>query len=102
MDPVFTDDIPIEQQRRFAAANDRHTVEDREIDGPGGPLAVRIYAPPGPRPAPILMYFHGGGFVLGSLDASDLRCRLLSDWGGCIVVSVDYRLAPEHPFPAAL
>jgi acetyl esterase len=102
MDPVFTDAVPVEQQRRFAASNDRHTVEDRLIDGPGGALSVRIYTPPGPRPLPVLLYFHGGGFALGSLDASDLRCRILSDWAGCIVVSVDYRLAPKFPFPAAL
>ncbi len=82
-----------------------HQVEDRTIPGPGGPLPLRIYTP---RPmaegelAPILVYFHGGGWVLGDLDSHDVVCRHLAKGGDCIVVAVDYRLAPEHKFPAAI
>ena len=75
-------------------------VEDRTVPGPGGPIPVRVYAPGGGQ-RPALIYFHGGGFVLGSLDASDRTCRSLANASGCTVVSVEYRLAPEHPFPAA-
>src|SRR5438067_23306 len=83
------------------------SVHDREIDGPGGPLPVRIYSPtpedaaPG-TPRPVLLAFHGGGWVFGDLGTADALCRGLSNASGSIVVSVDYRLAPEHPFPAAL
>ena len=77
-------------------------VQDRTIPGPGGELAVRIYRPnPDDRSAPVLLWFHGGGWVLGDLDSGDLPGRHLAAKGDCVVVSVDYRLAPEHPFPAA-
>ena len=78
---------------------------DVVIDGPGGPLPARHYvaaAKKGAAPAPLLVYLHGGGFVVGDLDTHDLPCRLLCREGGLHVLSVDYRLAPEHPFPAAL
>lgn len=94
--------LPVAEQRR---AIDNRTVfktEDRQIPGPGGSIPVRIYLPPGPRPLPVLVYFHGGGWVIGSVDGYDARCRLLADWAGCAIVSVDYRMAPEHPFPAAV
>ena len=77
-------------------------VETRTIEGPGGPLALRIYTPEGPGPLPVLVYFHGGGWVVGNLDTHDSLCRALANAGGCIVASVDYRLAPEHKFPAPL
>ena len=77
-------------------------VEDRVIDSPGGKIALRIYTPPGPAPLPVLIYYHGGGWVTGDLDVSDFQCRLLSRWAGCLVVHVNYRHAPEHIFPAAL
>ncbi len=77
-------------------------LEDRWIQGPGGPLRVRIYTPAGREPFPILVYFHGGGFVVGSVDSHDKLCRAIANAGGCIVASVDYRLAPEHKFPAAV
>jgi acetyl esterase len=78
-----------------------HRVEDRTIPGPGGPIPVRVYSPAdGVRPG--LVYFHGGGFVLGNLDSGDRACRALANASGCVVVSVDYRLAPEHKFPAAV
>ena len=76
-------------------------IENRVIAGPAGALPVRIYTPEGKGPFPRLIYFHGGGWVLGSLDGSDALCRDLTNRIGCVVVSVDYRLAPEHPAPAA-
>jgi len=75
-------------------------VENRTIPGPAGEVPVRIYTPDGRAPFPVLVWFHGGGWVLGSLDGSDHTCRELANTAGCIVVSVDYRLAPEHKFPA--
>jgi len=76
-------------------------VEERELPGPAGPLRVRCYTPHGTGPFPLLVYFHGGGFVLCSLETHDSTCRLLANGAGCVVVSVDYRLAPEAKFPAA-
>jgi len=79
-------------------------VEERTLPGPAGDLRVRVYTPDGPEgegPFPGLVFFHGGGFVLCDLDTHDGQCRSLANAAGCVVVSVDYRLAPEHPFPAA-
>ena len=75
-------------------------VEQRVMDGPGGPIALRIYTPEGYGPFPLMVFFHGSGFVLCSLDTHDGMCRNLAAGIGCVVVSVDYRLAPEHKFPA--
>jgi acetyl esterase len=75
-------------------------VEERTLPGPAGDVPVRIYTPEGEGPFPVLVYFHGGGFVLCDLDTHDGTCRSLARGAGCVVVSVDYRLAPEHPFPA--
>jgi acetyl esterase len=79
---------------------------DRTIPGEGGPLRARVYTPrtalPLPsRLAPGLVFFHGGGWVVGSIESHDRVCRALASRAGVVVVSVDYRLAPEHPFPAA-
>ncbi len=76
-------------------------VENRRIPGPGGEIALRIYTPRGTAPFPLLVFFHGGGWVIGDIDTHDGMCRSLANGAGCVVVSVDYRLAPEHPFPAA-
>jgi len=76
-------------------------VDDRQILGPDGHIPVRIYTPKGQGPFPILVYFHGGGWVLGDLETHDDTCRVLANTAECIVVAVDYRLAPEHKFPAA-
>lgn len=77
-------------------------IEDRALDGPGGPLPVRIYTPDAPGPHPLLVYFHGGGFVLGTPDYTDAVTRGIAAQAPAVVVSVDYRLAPEDPFPAAV
>lgn len=77
------------------------TVEDRKLPGPAGAIPVRVYTPAGSGPFPVLVYFHGGGWVLCDLDTHDPICRSLSNAAGCVVASVDYRLAPEHKFPAA-
>jgi acetyl esterase len=76
-------------------------VTERRIAGPGGDLRLRVYTPLGTGPFPLMVFFHGSGFVLCSLDTHDGMCRNLCAGGGCIVVSVDYRLAPEGKFPAA-
>ncbi|WP_149264195.1 alpha/beta hydrolase [Actinomadura sp. K4S16] len=83
------------------ASDGRAEVEDREIPGPPGapPVPVRIYRPRA-TPAPVLVYFHGGGFVTGGLENEHERCLEFAGEDGIAVVSVDYRLAPEHPFPA--
>ena len=77
-------------------------VENRTIPGPDGPVPVRIYSPKGNGPFPILLFFHGGGWVVGSLDTHDCACRLLSTGAHCLLVAVDYPLAPENKFPAAI
>jgi len=76
-------------------------VEQRSIPGPGPDIPVRIYTPAGPGLFPILAWFHGGGWVIGDLDSADPTARHLAVGAGCVVVSVDYRLAPETKFPGA-
>jgi acetyl esterase len=76
-------------------------VEDRLIPAGEGALPIRIYSPDAAGPLPILVYFHGGGWTVGDLDSDDHHCRQLCSAADCIVVSVDYRHAPEHKFPAA-
>ncbi|MDT5302814.1 MAG: acetyl esterase [Mycobacterium sp.] len=79
-------------------------VEDRTVDGPAGPIPVRVYWPPetGAAPPPVVVFLHGGGWVVGDLDTYDGTARQHAVGAGALVVSVDYRLAPEHPFPAAV
>jgi acetyl esterase len=77
-------------------------VEDRTIPGPAGDIPVRIYHPSDLTPLPVLVWYHGGGWVLGTLEQSDHVCRELANAAGCIVVSVGYRLAPENKFPACV
>lgn len=81
-------------------------IEALEIPGPGGgTIAARLYVPPGPRsqgPRPLLVYYHGGGWVIGDLVTADDPCRFLAAHSGASLLSVDYRLAPEHRFPAAV
>lgn len=79
-------------------------IVNRTIPGPGGALPVRIYRPSGAASArlPAILFLHGGSWTLGGLDAYDLPCRFLASSAGCLVMAVDYRLAPEHKFPAAV
>jgi len=103
--PVHTQDAA--SARAAVDALDRppgpevHQVMDRQIPGPAGPLPVRVYRP-GSGTLPVIVYFHGGGWVICGLDSHDAGCRSLANATGAVVVSVDYRLAPEHPFPAAI
>ena len=76
-------------------------VEDRVVDAGGARLPIRIFTPEGAGPLPILVFFHGGGWVLGDCESYDTPCRALANAAGCIVISVEYRLAPEHKFPTA-
>jgi acetyl esterase len=83
----------------FGPADEVHAVEDRDADG----VPLRIYRPvETDEPSTALVYFHGGGFVAGSVEVSDPLTRAFAKRAGCVVVSVDYRLAPEHRYPAAL
>lgn len=78
-------------------------IEDRIVATDAGQITVRVYSPTTDEPTPgIVVWFHGGGWVLGSVDAVDPTCRRIARRAGAVVVSVDYRLAPEHPFPAAV
>ncbi|HEX6753508.1 MAG TPA: alpha/beta hydrolase [Solirubrobacterales bacterium] len=77
-------------------------VENMVIPGPAGQIPARLYVALGapPAPQPLLVYYHGGGWVIGDLETHDGLCRFLAEHSGCRVLSIDYRLAPEHPFPA--
>lgn len=80
------------------------SLAERTIAGPGGPLRLRIYRGQGASAteAPALLYLHGGGWVIGNLDSHDEICRWFANMAGCVVVSPNYRLAPEHKFPTAI
>ena len=77
-------------------------VRDFQVDGPAGLIGVRLYTPDVAGPRPTVMFIHGGGWVLGSVELSDALCRALCRASGMLIASVEYRLAPEHPFPAGL
>ena len=74
-------------------------VHDVLADGPAGQLPVRVYVPEGEGPLPLLVYFHGGGWVIGNVEVVDRPCRALANATGCVVASVEYRLSPETKFP---
>jgi acetyl esterase len=78
-----------------------HHVEDRTVPGPGGDVPIRLYRPSADVPLPVVVFSHGGGWVLCGLDSHDAMCRAVARAAGCAVVAVDYRLAPEARFPAA-
>ena len=77
-------------------------IEDMMIPGVDTPIPTRVYVPDGAQPCPLMLYFHGGGYVKGGIEESDAFCRNLAHVTRHMVLSIDYRLAPEHPFPAAL
>ena len=95
-----------EQIERFAQelapSQDLARREDIAIDGPHGSVPLRVLAPRAEGPLPTVVFLHGGGWVTGGLDAAEAPARWLAVGAGCVAVCVDYRLAPEHPFPAAL
>ncbi len=105
--PAITEMSPTEARelyRTMRPANPELAVgrvTDRSIAGADGDIGLRIYTPTGEGPHPVLVNFHGGGWVIGDLDTADGVCRDLCNTAQCVVVSVDYRLAPEHVFPAA-
>jgi acetyl esterase len=110
---VFEARDPDEARRRYSASTAAFTPElpeleevaERAIPGPRGPVALRLYRPraeAGGGALPVLLFFHGGGWVFGDLDTHDGVCRWLAHEAHCLVASVDYRLAPEHKFPAGL
>src|SRR5579864_3997828 len=108
-EPPLHQMTPAEARAAVEAGIDRVTpreavakVEDREIPGPHGPIPVRIYTPEGAGPFPVLVYLHGGGWVVCSIETHDAWSRHITNSIGCLVVSVNYRQAPEHPFPAAV
>jgi acetyl esterase len=76
-------------------------VEERIVPGPDGPITLRVYSPGGEGPQPVIVYFHGGGWVVGELETVDRPVRSMALRTGAVIVSVDYRLAPEHVYPAA-
>jgi acetyl esterase len=84
-----------------ATGPDVAKVEDRAIPGLSGEIPVRVYTPEGAGPHPVTVFFHGGGWVIGSVVTHDANCRQLAQGSSSVVVSVDYRLAPEHKFPSA-
>ncbi|WP_159772460.1 alpha/beta hydrolase [Streptomyces sp. HM190] len=102
------DTLPVETARAILGAAppapgpELHEISDRTVPGPDGPVPVRIYRPGPERELPLLVWFHGGGFTLGDLNSTDGAARHLAAEANCVVVSVEYRLAPEHPFPAPL
>jgi acetyl esterase len=106
--PALTDLSPPEARAMYRLMRPVNTeievagIVDRAIPGPAGDIPVRIYTPPGSGPFPVYVNLHGGGWVIGDLETADAACRDICRTAGCVVVSVDYRLAPEHPFPAAV
>ncbi len=106
--PRYTLPVPVAREQTRQAAllwgtpEPVAAVRDHIIAGPGGDLPLRIYTPAGTAPFAALVYFHGGGWVVGSIETHETLCCALANKAGCVVVSVDYRLAPENKFPAAL
>lgn len=109
--PIST--LPVEDSRttyrerylvRGAKPVELPRVEDIDVAGPSGNIRCRIFGPnaKSSKAEPVLIYFHGGGFVVGDIEAYDPQCRQMAERTGCMIIAVDYRLAPEHPFPAAV
>ncbi len=107
--PAYQDLSPAEARKQMLALAppvDRllavKRIEDRSIPGPDGEIPIRLYYPAGGPPFAVFVYFHGGGWVIGDLNTHHGFCHALAKTSGCLVVSVDYRLAPEHRYPAAV
>jgi len=107
--PLETLTVP--EARRVAAGNIKlvggtpeplRSIENLAIEGPDGPIPIRVYTPDVPAPRPAMVYFHGGGWVVCDLDTHHVVCSAIARRAGAVVVAVDYRLAPEHKFPAAV
>jgi acetyl esterase len=94
-------DAFMEYVRATGGVEDVARIEDRKVPGPAGDIPVRIFVPMGGEPVGAMMYFHGGGWVIGGLFSHDNVCRSFANAAGCIVIAVDYRLSPENKFPAA-
>ncbi|RNL66069.1 alpha/beta hydrolase [Nocardioides marmoriginsengisoli] len=97
--------VVVQQGRMVAGKQPIGALRELTVDGAEGPIAARLYLPSsrlGADPVPTLMFIHGGGMALGDLDSHDGACRHLAELAGVQVLSIDYRLAPEHPFPAAV
>lgn len=103
--------LPVEEARKIREAlypelwGEKEVVanvEDWFIPGTAGQIQVRVYQPATNAPLPMLVYFHGGGWVTCSLNAYDGLCRAIANRANCVVASVNYRLAPEHKFPAGV
>lgn len=92
----------IKQEHKSSRPEHVAKVDNQKIAGPKGSIPVRVYTPDGQGPFPIIVYYHGGGFVLANLDTYDASARALTNQAHAVVVSVAYRLAPENPFPAAV
>lgn len=108
---AFDTDDPVEARRRYAAGTSAFApetpplekVEDLSFPGPAGDVPLRLYRPQGAEdPAPLLVFFHGGGWVFGDMDTHDHVCRALAHEATCLILSVDYRLSPPDKFPAAV
>src|SRR5580700_9263252 len=78
------------------------SIENLTIPGPEGQIPIRVYTPDAPAPRPAMVYFHGGGWVVCDLDTHDVVCSAIAHRAGAVVVAVDYRLAPEFKYPAAV
>lgn len=97
--------VTVTQAQMVAGDQPIGALRDLEVDGAEGPLAARLYIPSsrvGADPVPTLMFIHGGGMALGDIESHDGACRYLAERSGVQVLSIDYRLAPEHPYPAAV
>jgi acetyl esterase len=108
---MFREGAPPDESRRISKEKSRMlkgrppalpSVVDRELPGPGGAVPVRVYTPAAGSVLPVVVYYHGGGWFMSDLDTHDVVCRKLAVASSSIVVAVDYRLAPENPFPAAV
>jgi acetyl esterase len=100
------DQLGLDQARAWSAGRRRPEASPvqrvTDVAAAGGRPPLRVYQPDTSQPLPVIVFVHGGGWILGSLDSADETCRRIARYSGCAVVSVDYRLAPEHPHPAAV